>query len=548
MQDKVAVIDFGSQTSKLIARRIRDLGVYCEIFPYTVSRESLEVFAPKAFVLSGSYFSCSDEDAPKVQMEWLESAPVLAICYSMQALSKQLAGQISSHHVREFGAQKIQNMKDRMFEEIPDEHTVWMSHNDHVSELPPDFISLASSLHCANAAIKHRNKKIYGLQFHPELSHTQFGRQIFKNFLFKIAELKSTWKPASQVAQMAQHIHAKVQEKSVLMALSGGVDSSVCATLIHRAIGARLHCVFVDHGLHRQGDVETVRDYLQKALNLNVQIIDARELFFSALKGVTCPEQKRKIIGHCFIEAFKRAAGIGMPADASVIPVKTGIQDFAMPAQAGIIMNANSPCDASLHWHDKHFLAQGTLYPDVIESCAGTTLIKSHHNVGGLPKDLGFELLEPLRHLFKDEVRAIGKELGLDDSIVWRQPVPGPGLAVRIIGEVTREKCDVLRQADWIVRQEIEQHCSENQVQLPWQYFAVLLGDKSVGVMGDGRTYGYTVCVRCVQSEDGMSADWVEFPKAVLAKISSRILNEVAALSRVVYDISSKPPATIEWE
>lgn len=495
----VAILDFGSQTTQLIARRCRELKVYSQIFPCTISIETLKNLAPKAIILSGGPASVNTQSSPGLPVGLFElGVPVLGICYGLQALTKMLGGQVTAASHREFGSALINITPHKLFDGFDSQLEVWMSHGDQVTQLPEGFRAIASTQTCPYAAVAHESKQIYGVQFHPEVTHTHLGREIISNFLFKIAQLTPSYELADFLKEETARIKAEVGDAQVIMALSGGVDSSVAAKLIHNAIGDQLISIYVNHGLHRTGEIEEIS-------SLNLHIVDAQKLFFDKLAGVTDPEQKRKVIGKTFIEVFDQE---------------------------------------SQKYSNARFLGQGTLYPDVIESQSASggpsDVIKSHHNVGGLPENMNLKLIEPLKTLFKDEVRELGKLLGLPEKWVQRQPFPGPGLAIRILGEVTSARCELLKQADLIVRQEITGNY--------WQYFAVLLPVKSVGVMGDARSYGETICVRCIESEDGMTADWAYLPRAVLAKISNRIMNEVPGITRVVYDISSKPPSTIEWE
>ncbi len=508
-RDAIAIIDFGSQYTQLIARRIREQQVYCEIFPPTVGREEIAGLNPRGVILSGGPASVYDEGAPQLPKFLLElGVPLLGICYGLHLLARELGGRVERSPHREFGPAQLKiTSPSLLFDGLPTEMPVWMSHGDSVLELPAGFQSLAESPSCAYAAIADPARRIYALQFHPEVVHTPQGKEILRHFLFDLCGCRPNWTPRTFIETAIRDIQARVGEGHVLCALSGGVDSMVAATLIGRAIGERLTCVFIDHGLLRQNEAQEVID-LASGLNLELCAVDAREDFSSRLRGVVDPEQKRKIIGAEFIRKFDEVA--------------RGLGHF-------------------------EFLAQGTLYPDVIESAhVGTaTTIKSHHNVGGLPTTLPFKLIEPLRVLFKDEVRAVGRELGLPEKVVQRQPFPGPGLAVRILGEVTRERIALLQEADEIVVNEIRRAGLYTQI---WQSFAVLLPVMSVGVMGDQRTYAYTCAIRAVHSEDGMTADVVELPWEVLKRISTRIVNEVRGINRVVYDVTSKPPGTIEWE
>ena len=522
------ILDFGSQYTMLIARRIRELEVYSEIFPPWISQEEIKEFNPKAIILSGGPASVLDENSPKPKKEIFElDVPILGICYGMQVITYLLGGKVARAKKREYGPAQLiidddsdlfYGMKERSAhlqklhhdEAEPEQGIrVWMSHADRIEEPPPEFEKIAHTENSPYAAIRNKKRKIYAVQFHPEVAHTPLGKEILANFLFKIAGLKGLFNPGSFVQESIKNIRKQVGDKKVILGLSGGVDSSVCAVLVHQAVGDQLTCIFVNNGLLRLGEPELVLKVFQDNFKIPLVYVDASELFLQRLKGITDPEEKRKIIGHTFIEVFEKEAK---------------------------------------KISDVEFLAQGTLYPDVIESTSfrgPSSTIKSHHNVGGLPEKMNLKLIEPLRYLFKDEVRKVGKELGLPDEIIWRQPFPGPGLAVRIIGEVTKERLEVLRKADAIVREEIEKAGLGRDV---WQYFAVLLPVKSVGVMGDERTYENVIAVRAVKSLDGMTADWADLPHSLLGKISNRIINEVKGVNRVVYDISSKPPATIEWE
>ncbi|NPB09228.1 MAG: glutamine-hydrolyzing GMP synthase [Thermodesulfobacteria bacterium] len=511
--DKILVLDFGSQTTQLIARRVRELHVYSEIKPCTVSLEEIKAFGAKGIILSGGPASVYDKDAPTVPRELFSlGVPVLGICYGMQLMSHLLGGRVERSDKREYGPAMLRILDTRdLFHGLDPsrEYRVWMSHGDRVEQLPEGFVAIAESENSPYAAIKHENQALFGVQFHPEVAHTEIGREVLENFVFRIAGCQPTWTMRSFIEKTIEEIRAQVgPEEKVICALSGGIDSTVTAILVHRAIGDRLIPIFVNNGLLRKNEPESVIE-LMSSLGLNLHYVDATERFLERLKGVTDPEEKRRIIGHTFIEVFEEEAK------------KVG---------------------------NVTYLAQGTLYPDVIESVSfrgPSATIKSHHNVGGLPERMKLKLIEPLRELFKDEVREIARELGLPEDIVYRQPFPGPGLAIRILGEVTKERLEILREADAIVLEEMKKSGWYRKV---WQSFAVLLPIRTVGVMGDFRTYEYVVAIRCVDSVDAMTADWTRLPYDLLARLSNRIINEVRGVNRVVYDISSKPPATIEWE
>lgn len=507
--EMVVVLDFGGQYNQLIARRVRDLGVYSELLPYNTPVEKIKEIKPKGIIFSGGPASVYEEGAPTVDPAIFElGLPVLGICYGMQLMSHMLKGKVERAGKREYGKSELRlQEKHGLYDKWEPNEIVWMSHSDKVVELPEGFRIDAISDSCPVAAISHPERNLYGVQFHPEVRHTVKGSEFISNFLFNICGCEGNWSMTSFIEDEIVRIRQTVGNKQVLCALSGGVDSSVVAALIHKAIGDQLTCMFVDHGLLRKGEAESVMETFGEKFSMKVIKIDARERFLNKLKGVSDPEQKRKIIGNEFIYVFDEEA-------------------------------------AKLT--DMDFLAQGTLYTDIVESGTATAhTIKSHHNVGGLPEDMKFELIEPLKTLFKDEVRRLGSELGLPDEIVWRQPFPGPGLGIRVLGEVTEEKLHIVRESDAILREEIAKAGLDRDI---WQYFTALPNMSTVGVMGDVRTYSYTVGIRAVTSIDGMTADWARIPWDVLEKISTRIVNEVDHVNRIVYDVTSKPPATIEWE
>jgi GMP synthase (glutamine-hydrolysing) len=509
--EAVVVIDFGSQFSMLIARRIRECHVYCELVPHDAPWEKIEKLRPRGIILSGGPASIYEHGAPTIP-NWVfeRGLPVLGICYGMHALAHQLGGKVVPSDHREYGHATLNqgDIESPIFDGMPPSMPVWMSHGDRITQLPPGFQSIAYSDNSPFAAMSD-GRNVFGIQFHPEVVHTPYGKQLIENFLYKVCGLRGDWTPGNFIADGMNRIRKQIGDGKVICALSGGVDSAVAATLVHKAAGDQLTCIFVDNGLMRREEPERVVDTFGRHMEIKLVHVDAAERFLTQLKGVTDPEQKRRIVGETFIRVFEAEAD------------KIGKVDY---------------------------IVQGTTYPDVVESATGsgtTAKIKTHHNVGGLPKEMTFEVIEPLRYLFKDEVRQVGLGLGLPDEMVYRQPFPGPGLAIRIIGEVTAERVAVLQAADWIVMNEIKKAKLYHEL---WQSFAVLTDTRSVGVMGDFRTYGHVVALRAVTAEDAMTADWARLPYEVLARISSRIVNEVPGVNRVVYDITSKPPGTIEWE
>ena len=512
-REAIVIVDFGGQTAMLIARRVRELNVYCELLPHTADWERVQSLNPRGFILSGGPASVLDDGAPAAPAYVYESGlPVLGICYGMQAMTSALGGRVSGGHEREFGHAVIHHEREAgLLHELPEAMPVWMSHGDRVAEIPPGFRVLASSESIPVAAMGNPSMRLYGIQFHPEVVHTPDGDRLIRNFVQEICGCRGDWTPANFVEQGVAEIRAQVGSGRVICALSGGVDSAVAAALVARAVGDQLTCIFVDNGLLRREEPERVVRTFRKHLSIDLRHIDAVDQFLEELSGVTDPETKRKRIGETFIAVFEEAA--------------TDLGEVG-------------------------YMVQGTTYPDVVESAGSgtggvTATIKSHHNVGGLPERMQFTLVEPLRYLFKDEVRKVGVELGLPQEMVYRQPFPGPGLAIRIIGDVTRDKLETLRAADWVVMDEIKDAGLYGEL---WQSFAILTDTRSVGVQGDARTYGHVVAIRAVTAEDAMTADWARLPYDVLARMANRIVNEVPGVNRVVLDITSKPPGTIEWE
>ncbi|WP_291566196.1 MULTISPECIES: glutamine-hydrolyzing GMP synthase [unclassified Clostridium] len=507
-RELILVVDFGGQYNQLIARRVRENHVYCEIVPYTISAEKIKEMNPKGIIFTGGPNSVYGEEAPQIDKNIFElNIPILGICYGAQLMAHTLGGNVKTATVREYGKTDVNlQMNNKLFEGIS-ETQCWMSHTDFIESAPQGFEIIGHTSECPIAAFCSEEKMLYGVQFHPEVQHTLFGEKMITNFLYNVCKVAGDWSMASFAEEKIKEIKEKVGDKKVLCALSGGVDSSVAAVLVHKAVGKQLTCVFVDHGLLRKDEGDQVEEIFRKGFDMNLIRVNAQDRFLGKLKGVSDPERKRKIIGGEFIRVFEEESN------------KLGEIDF---------------------------LVQGTIYADVVESGTNTSAtIKSHHNVGGLPEDITFELIEPLRELFKDEVRAVGEELGIPHHLVWRQPFPGPGLAIRVLGEVTEDKLEIVREADAIFREEVALNGLESEI---WQYFACLPNIQSVGVMGDERTYCHTVALRAVTSSDGMTSDWARVPYEVLDKVSRRIVNEVKGVNRIVYDVTSKPPSTIEWE
>lgn len=507
-KELVLILDFGGQYNQLIARRVREANVYCEVLPYDISIEDIKAKEPKGIIFTGGPASVFEENSPKCDMEIFSlNIPILGICYGAQLMAEMLGGKVGRASKREYGKTEVKLSHDKLFSEIPESSICWMSHTCYVETPPTGFQILGKTESCPVAALGDDSRMLYGVQFHPEVMHTEYGQKLLVNFLYNICKLQGNWTMGSFIDETVEEIKNKVGDKKVLCALSGGVDSSVAAVLVHKAIGDQLTCVFVDHGLLRKDEGDQVEEIFKKQFAMNLIRVNAQERFLSKLKKVSDPEKKRKIIGEEFIRVFEEEAG------------KLGEIDF---------------------------LVQGTIYPDIIESGTKTAAtIKSHHNVGGLPEDMQFKLIEPLRSLFKDEVRLVGVNLGIPEGLVYRQPFPGPGLGIRVLGEITKEKLHIVKESDAILREEIKLAGLERSI---WQYFTALPDIKSVGVMGDERTYCHTVAIRAVTSSDAMTADWARIPYEVLEKISNRIVNEVEHVNRIVYDITSKPPATIEWE
>lgn len=507
-RELILVVDFGGQYNQLIARRVRENHVYCEIVPYTISAEKIKEMNPKGIIFTGGPNSVYGEEAPQIDKAIFElNIPILGICYGAQLMAHTLGGNVKTATVREYGKTDVNlQINNKLFEGIS-ETQCWMSHTDFIESAPQGFEIIGHTSECPIAAFSSEERMLYGVQFHPEVQHTLFGEKMITNFLYNVCKVAGDWSMASFAEEKIKEIREKVGNKKVLCALSGGVDSSVAAVLVHKAVGKQLTCVFVDHGLLRKDEGDQVEEIFRKGFDMNLIRVNAQDRFLGKLKGVSDPERKRKIIGEEFIRVFEEESN------------KLGEIDF---------------------------LVQGTIYADVVESGTNTSAtIKSHHNVGGLPEDITFELIEPLRELFKDEVRAVGEELGIPHHLVWRQPFPGPGLAIRVLGEVTEDKLEIVREADAIFREEVALNGLESEI---WQYFACLPNIQSVGVMGDERTYCHTVALRAVTSSDGMTSDWARVPYEVLDKVSRRIVNEVKGVNRIVYDVTSKPPSTIEWE
>jgi len=510
-RDYIAILDFGSQYTQLIARRVREAKVYSEILPYSVDLERVQEEPPKGIILSGGPASVYEEQAPVCDKKVFElGIPILGICYGAQLIAQFSGGKVMKTSQAEYGRiNVVLDSREDIFYGIPVNTTCWMSHQDLIENIPPNFEVIAQSENTKVAAMLNREKKIYGIQFHPEVTHTPLGKEIFKNFLYKICQCKPSWNLQSFIQQSVEEIKEKVGKGKVVAGVSGGIDSLVAAVLTHKAIGDQLHCIFINNGLLRKGEAEEVQKRFKDNFKIKLTYVDASERFLEKLKGISDPEAKRKIVGEEFIRVFEEKAKVIGKVE---------------------------------------YLLQGTLYPDVIESISlegPSSMIKSHHNVGGLPDEMQLKVIEPLKYLFKDEVRKVAKKLKFPEEVIWRQPFPGPGLSIRIIGSVEKKELDILREADEIIKQEVKKSALYKKV---WQSFGILLPIKTVGVMGDLRTYEFVLALRIVNSSDGMTADWAKIPYRILGKISNRVINEVKGINRVVYDISSKPPATIEWE